>query len=209
MISFMLVAISGIMTASNESWINNSLTLKVNAKVNLVASNESRYRTLTFSDGPFLKNWQAGFTYKLPKNFSLGIAYKRENTEKSTYLLTENRITFDAGWKTKFSSKCAFDIRLRTEVRGFEKDLGTNHLRFRLRLRVKTKMALGNIKMSPYIAFEPFGDTKNDEINRYRLYIGTGITLTKNASWAVKYVRQGTKDKETLHALVTGINLKF
>lgn len=194
--------------ADSQGWINNSLSLKIDSKFSIKLTNESRYEEITFKDN-FMKNWQAGIIYKLSKKLYVAFAYKRENEQKSTYLLHENRFTLETGWKTNLSKTISFDARFRTEIRRYEDDLAENHLRFRLRLRFKSKFKLGVLTIKPFVAIEPFGDTKNDEINRYRFYIGGAIPLGKHVDFVVNYVRQGTKDKETIHVLNTGVDLKF
>lgn len=161
------VGLGGNAWAENQGWINNSLSLKISSNVNLFVTNETRYEKLTFMES-FMRNWQLGLKYKLGKAFHVAAGYKRENTDKGTYNLAENRLTLEAGWKKKLGKKVTFDVRFRTEVRGFEKDLSDNHLRFRLRFRLKSSMKIGALTFKPFLAIEPFGDTKADEINRYR-----------------------------------------
>jgi len=205
----LLLAVSPL-AADDQGWINNSMTVKLGDTSNLSfkITNEIRYHELTFMN-PFLHNFQSGFVLKLKKNFSLGAYYKRENEVKTDYTLTENRFTFDAGWKMKVSSRCNFDVRLRNEIRRFDNELSKNHLRFRLRLRLKSSMDVGAVIFKPFIGIEPFADNKVKEVFRYRFYLGSGVTLTEHVDWVVNYVQQGTRDKETIDIINTGIDLKF
>ena len=208
-LAVLLVLLTGVtMFAAEQGWINNSLSFKINNKFTLKFTNESRYEELTYSNN-FMKNWQGGIVYNISKKLYFAALYKREDTQKTGYILHENRITLETGWKTKLSKKLDFDVRFRAEIRGFEEDLSENHIRFRLRLRIKTKTKIGKMKINPFIAMEPFGDTKDDEINRYRFYAGFVFPMGKHAGFVINYIQQGTKDKDTIHILNTGVELKF
>lgn len=206
-ISFLCVSWT-VLLGESQGWINNSISFKINKKVSLKFTNEARYNELTYSD-PFMKNWQGGLVFKLsPKIYIAGL-YKREDTQKSSFLLHENRLTLEAGWKTKLGKKLDFDVRFRTEIRRFEDDLDDNHLRFRLRARFKSKFSIGQLVLKPFIAIEPFGDTKNDEINRYRFYAGFVFPMGKHAGLVINYIQQGTKNKDSIYIINTGVELKF
>ncbi len=208
-LAMMLVLMAGsTLFAEEQGWINNSLSFKINKKFTLKFTNESRYNELTYTNN-FMRNWQGGIIYNFSKKFYFAVLYKREDTQKSQFLLHENRFTLETGWKTKLSKKLDFDIRFRVEIRGFEEGLSDNHLRFRLRARVKTKMKIAQLKLNPFIAVEPFGDTIVDEIFRYRFYAGFVFPMGKHAGFVLNYIRQGSKDKDTIHILNTGVELKF
>jgi hypothetical protein len=210
------VALIGIMVfwsvsalpAEDQGWINNSLTLTLNSKVSLKFTNEIRTREITFAD-PVLHNWQGGVLRSLSNRTYVGVFFKRETTDKGTFTLRENRLTLEAGWKLPLTRKSRFDVRFRTEIRGFRDDRAENHLRFRLRLRFVTRAELGKIVLKPFIATEPFADTLVDKINRNRFYLGVMVPLTANVEWVVNYIRQDTSGKDPLHVLNTGVELKF
>lgn len=205
----MVVYLAGTkLVADSQGWLNNSLTFKINPKFSLRFSNETRCNELTYTD-PYLKNWQGGIVYNPSKNLYVSFLYKRENTKKTSFLLHENRFTLEGGWKINLSKKAVFDIRLRTEIRRYEDDLAENHLRFRLRARLKCKWKIGQLKLDPFIAVEPFADTIVDEIFRYRFYAGFVFPMGKHAGFVINYIRQGTRDKESINILNTGVELKF
>ena len=196
------------LVADSQAWINNCLTFKINPNFSLRLSNETRCNELTYM-GTYLKNWQGGIVYNPSKNLYVSFLYKREDSKKTSYILHENRFSLESGWKVNLSKKAAFDIRFRTEIRGYEDDLAKDHLRFRLCLRIKTKMKIGQLKLDPFIAIEPFADTMVDEIFRYRFYAGFVFPMGKHAGFVINYIRQGTKDKESINILNTGVELKF
>jgi len=205
---FFFILLGSFSFPDDQGWINNSLTIKIDPKFSLKMTNETRCYDLTYKD-PFLKNFQAGLVYSLPKNFYVAFLYKRESTDKQVYQLKENRLTFEGGWKFDLDKKTSFDARFRTEIRSFEKSLSENHLRFRFRLRLRTKVDIGQLHLKPFIATEPFADTIVDDIFRNRFYLGTVFVLTKNVDLVVNYIRQDTKGKDTNHILNTGFELKF
>ncbi|MBN1197058.1 MAG: DUF2490 domain-containing protein [Candidatus Aminicenantes bacterium] len=207
-IIIMILLFSGVLAADDQGWINNSLTLSVDKKISLKFTNEIRTQEITFADG-FLHNWQGGVVWKASSSTYLAALYKRETTDKGAYNLQENRLTLEAGWKLSMSNRTRFDVRFRTEIRGFEDDRADHHLRFRLRLRFTTQLTLGKLVLKPFIATEPFADTIADKINRNRFYLGTAVPLSAHVVWVVNYIRQDTSGKDPLHVLNTGVELKF
>lgn len=203
-----LLTLSPHMYADTQGWNNNSLTFGLSSKWSLKLTNELRADELTYMD-PFLKNFQGGLVYKLPSNFYIAALYKRENTKKADFNLAENRYTFEGGWKTALGKTWDMDMRIRAEVRRFDLGLSRNHMRYRFRLRFRTKLKIGKIEFRPFIATEPFADSIQEIIFRNRFYIGSSIPLGKNSSITINYIRQDTKNKQTLHILNTGVDLKF
>ncbi|MBN2246064.1 MAG: DUF2490 domain-containing protein [Candidatus Aminicenantes bacterium] len=205
----MLFLTSGlIIKAEDQGWINNEIKFNVNEKWDLAFSNEGRFNEITYQN-PYLKNWQAGVLYSLPKNFYLGLRYKRETSDEVLFVLSENRVTLETGWKKRLGERLNFDLRFRTEIRDFEKELSDDHLRFRFRVRLTTSLKIGNLHLKPFIATEPFGDTLSDEIFRNRFYLGTSFVLSEKVDLIINYIRQDTKDKETVHILNTGFDIEI
>jgi hypothetical protein len=198
----------GTLFPDTQAWLNNSLSLKINNRFNLKFTNETRYNQITFMD-PYLKNWQGGVVYNLPKQFYVAFLYKRENSEQVDVVLSENRFTLEGGWNKKVSRAVDFNCRFRTEIRRYQYGLAENHLRFRFRLGFKMELKIGNLTMRPFIATEPFADTISDRIFRNRFYIGTAFPLGKKVEWIVNYIREDARKKETIHILNSGLNLKF
>jgi len=194
--------------ADGQGWINNSLSISLDARFSLLLTQETRFHEPTYMD-PYLKNWQCGLSYKLPKNFYLAAMYKREHVQKPELRIAEDRVTFESGWKTGLSEAVSFDCRFRTEIRSYDQEVEQNHLRFRMRIRLRMEMNIGKMRLRPFIATEPFGDSKADTINRNRFYLGTGIILNNNFELTINYIRQDTRGKETLHILNSGVQLKF
>lgn len=191
-----------------QAWLNNSITFKTTSDLSLKLTQEARYHEVTYMDS-YLHNWQGGLLYKLPKNFYVAFLYKRENTKKPNFNLAENRFTLESGWKIKIQKNLDFDCRFRTEIRRYDKDLSQHHLRFRLRIRLKGTIRVGDLQLKPFIGTEPFADTIKDSIFRNRFYLGTAIELSENADLIVNYIRQDTRDKQTIHILNSGIDIKF
>lgn len=207
-LSSAFLSLNAPLRADDQGWNNNSVSFTLAHHLSLKLSNEVRHRELTFMN-PYLKNWQGGFSVILPANFTAAVFYKRENSQNTDFLLAENRYTLEAGWKTELFPEWVLDLRFRTEIRRYDQELAADHLRFRFRVRLKTKLTIGSLKMTPFIASEPFCDTLADTINRHRFYLGTNVTLSKNVELVANYIRQDTKGKEALHIFNTGIELKF
>jgi len=205
-IAFLLLSVS--LSADDQGWINNSLTLKVNSKISLKFTNEIRHQEIAFADA-FLHNWQGGVVWKASARTYAGVFYKRETTASLDDNINENRLTLEGGWQLPLTKKSRFDVRFRTEIREFRAGRKEDHLRFRLRLRFTTQINLGSLKLKPFVATEPFADTLADKINRNRFYLGVGVPLTAHLQWVVNYIRQDTSGKDPLHILNTGVDLKF
>lgn len=202
------LAAGPFLLADGQSWLNNSATFKIDSHWSLKLTNEARHNEVAFMDA-YLKNWQGGLVYNLPKSFYVAALYKRETSQKPAYVLSENRFTLESGWGTKLSGDWSLDFRFRTEFRQYEDDLADDCFRFRLRARLRAKLKIGALILKPFIASEPFADTLEDRINRHRFYLGTLFPMGEHAELMVNYIRQDTKGKEVVHILNSGINLKF
>jgi len=204
----LLLGLSGMGMAEHQGWLNNSISLKVNSRISLKFTQEVRHSELTFTEG-YLHNWQGGAIWKSGSRTHLAVFYKRETVDKLDGNQQENRFTLEGGWKLPLTRNTNLDLRFRTEIRRFEDHLAENHLRFRLRLRLVTQVKIGALTLKPFVAIEPFADTKADKINRNRIYLGTVIPLSTHLEWVVNYIRQDTSGKDPLHILNTGVALKF
>ncbi len=198
--------------AKDQGWINNSLSLGVTKKLTLKITQESRYAEAIYFGNPFFQNIQLGPVYKLPADFYVALLYKREIEEKSSLTSHENRVTYEGGWKRGVTDDLKFDARVRLESRDFEERVLEDHIRYRVRFRFTYRLETDKLKLAPFIATEPFGDDKgstDDFVNRNRFYVGTGVPVSERVTLVVNYMRQDTKNKETIHALNTGIELKL
>jgi hypothetical protein len=208
MVFIFILVLGQLVLADEQSWFKNTLDLTLGSRVKAKLSQEIRHNEVTLM-APYLTNVEGGLDVSLFKNLSISLLYRRQNEEKTDYMLKENRFMVDVNWQKKIGQKAAFDVRFRTEIRNFRESRAENHLRFRLRLRLGGKYKIGKLALNPFIAIEPFGDTLADEINRYRFYLGTVFPFGEHVGFLLGYIRQGTKDKETLHILYTGFQLKF
>lgn len=194
--------------ADEQSWLKNNLDISISSRLKAKLSQEARYDEITFML-PYLSNIEGGLDFSFYRNVSISLLFRRQNEKSTNDVLKEKRFMVDLNWKKKFGQKVAVDVRFRTEIRSFGEGQVENHLRFRLRLRLQFQCKSNKFEMKPFIAIEPFGDTLSDEVNRYRLYLGTVLPLSNNIGFLISYIRQGTKDKETLHILNSGFQLKF
>jgi hypothetical protein len=210
-IIFLFILIGGWSSGfcdTSQSWFNNSATFAVSSKLDLKLTQESRHLDITYSN-PYLKNVQGGIVFKLPENFYFATLYKREHVEIGDIVYNENRYTLEGGWKTKVAEKLDFDIRFRTEIREFDEESTEDHLRFRLRLRMKSKLSIGKLQLKPFIALETFGKTKIYTVQRSRLYIGTNFPLSEHVEFSISYLWLATRHAESIHILHSGFELKF
>jgi hypothetical protein len=193
---------------TSQAWFKNTATFTLSSKWSLKLSHETRNLDIAYSN-PYLKNVAGGFVFHLPKNFYFSTVYKREHVEIQDIVYNENRFQLEAGWKTKVAEKLDFDIYFRTEIREFEEELQEDHLRFRLRLRFKTLLSIGKLKLKPFIANETFGKTKINTVQKNRFYVGTMIPLSEHVEFGLSYIWLATRGAESIHIFHSGFELKF
>lgn len=207
---FILAA--GKIRAEVDGWINHAVTLKVTDQLSFKATQEQRFVKPSYAGVPYLQNIQAGISYNLPSNFYVAILYKLENEDMGDFLAQENRISYETGWKIKLGESVQFDTRARLEVRNFQQKVLEDHHRYRFRIRFTAYTHFGQLEVNPFIATEPFGDNKDkttDVIFRNRFYAGFAFPVNGKIKLIANYIRQDTKDKDTLHILNTGIELSL
>ncbi|MDH3215119.1 MAG: DUF2490 domain-containing protein [Candidatus Krumholzibacteria bacterium] len=207
-----LLFLSGLASAETQGWINNGVSLAVTRTVGFDFSWEGRYGSAVYYGTPFLRNLQIAPVYKLPANAYLTVRYKREEVTQSSFISHENRVTYEGGWKMRLAEDLAFDTRLRFESRNFEEETVQDHLRYRFRVRVTYKLRFQKLHIDPFIATEPFGDDKGSTevfLNRNRFYLGAGIPVTEKVKLVASYIRQDTRDKDTIHIMNMGIMFKL
>ena len=204
----LLVSLNESLQAEGQGWFNNSLNVTINDDFYLMFRSQIRAHDVSFQD-PFVYILESGLGYKLPKNFYLATFYRRQTSKTADHQINENRYALDAGWKTKLNKVFSFDWRFRTEIRRFEQNSDVNHFRFRPYLRLTAAFKLGELKLKPFIAEEPFWDTKIDDFSQNRFYLGTAILLSEKVEFVLSYLRQDLKKKEPNHVLYTGFNLRF
>lgn len=205
-ISFLFLNIK--VHAEGQGWFNNSLNLTINNKFSLVLKSQIRTHDISFQD-PFVYILEGSAGYKLPKNFHLATYYRRQTSKSGNRQVIENRYTLEAGWKKKLSKSLSFDWHFRAERRSFEQNADVNHFRFRLYIRFTVNVKLGDLSLKPFVAEEPFWDTKVDAFSQNRFYLGTAVLLTENVEFVLSCLRQDLKNKEPNHVLFTGFNLRF
>lgn len=204
---FLLPAVQPLQSES-QGWMSHSLSYQAGTRLTLSLSNEMRFEKPAFSDR-YLYNWLGMIAYRISGGFYAAAGYQLEKTKTLQFTLEENRIVFDVGWRKQIAKKLELGIRLRIESRKFDDDLAEDQMRFRLKVRLSTQLRPGSFTVRPFAAIEPFGDDKDKEINRYRFYAGIIFPVSGNLGILVGYIRQATKNRETLHILNTGLKLSF
>ncbi len=208
-IFFILFTVMNL-SAKEQGWLNNSLSLKIIENLKLKASQESRFPKVTYFGNRVLNNIVIGLGFKLPLNFNAGLSYKLENEIKSSTISDENRYIFDTGWKWKIAGELSMDNRLRIESRNYRESEFKDHWRYRFRLRFKFKIEINeDLAFIPFIGSEPFADSISREVYRNRFYLGTEVSVSKNVKFIANYMRQDTKGKDPVDALNSGIDLSF
>lgn len=193
---------------TSQAWLTNMVTFSLSSRLDLKISQHGRYLDITYSD-PYLKNFQGGIVLKLPKNFYVATLYRRDHVHILDAIYNENRFTLETGWKTKAAEKLDFDIRFRTEIREYEEEVMEDHLRFRLRLRLKSDLNIGKLRLKPFVAAETFGKSKIYTAQASRFYFGTLFPLSDHVEFGISYIWLAIRGAESIHILHSGFELKF
>ncbi len=207
---FMLIFCGGprLYCDSDQAWLVNSATFKVSSAMSLKLTQESRHLDITYFH-PYLMGLHGGVIFNLAKNFHFAAIYKRAHVEYQEILYNEDRIILEGGWKTEVAENLDFDLRFRTEIRKFDAETPEDHVRFRLRLRLKTELSIGELELKPFIAVETFGKSKVYTVQRSRLYAGTNFPLGDHVEFILSYMWLASRHDESIHILFSGFELKF
>jgi len=206
-LSLCLALLGGPAAAEDQGWLNNSLTLTASPLWKFKFTQELRTLDIAYAD-PYLHNLQVGVVRSLPRNFYLAVLYKREHTERNALPLDENRYTLEGGWKYRLSPDLDFDFRARTEIRRYSIE-NRDHTRFRFRARLKYSLALGTLKLKPFIATETFGKDKIHTVQKNRLYLGSFVPLSDHVELVFNYIWLNQRELEDIHIFNSGVELKF
>ena len=198
--------------AQTQSWMTNTVNVRVTEKLAVCLCHESRYAgNMSFAD-PFLDGLQGGLNCKLPSKFYVGALYRRENYQTRAGGYRENRATVEGGWTPDLFGGIRFYSRLRVESRHFGNVSVEDHIRVRAKAGLSHKARFGRINLAPFVSTEVFGDDRDHwdtYINRNRFLLGTKIILSDHLGFTVNYVRQDTKGLPVVHAVDTGLNLSL
>lgn len=201
---------SGPARAEDQSWLANSATFGLGeGPWSLGIAQETRSYGLDYGD-VYLQNATVSIGRKLPKDFSFRIGLRREEAEKTSFDLRENRLLLEGGWARRLAPRWRFDVRMRNEIRTFESDREDDDVRIRFRFRLRTERTIGQLEVEPFVwteVFETLGEPGAFERNRFGL--GAAVKVRPNVSIDLHYLRQDTEGKETIHGFGTGVDLKF
>ena len=192
--------------SDGQSWFEDALTINVGSTWQLKATHELRFGKTSY-DETLLQNVSVGLVRKLPWDFSIGILYKREKERTPQGSRLEDRYIADVSWATDVARRASFDTRFLTEVRTFRRGAANDVVRFRLRMRVRTRAPVGVLRMRPFVWTELF--TGQDQPLRNRFSAGVVFHVTPHVGVVLSYIRQDTRGREALNIASTGIQLTF
>ena len=210
---FLLLVVPLLLAAAasaseTQSWLGNSLTFGLSDAWRLEVTQEFRSDGLDYGDR-FLRNWSLGAARNLPRSTYLGVSFKRERQDKIGFTRRENRLTLEGGWKKVLSSRVSLDTRFRSEFRRFESDRDANHVRYRVRVRLRRKLEIFERQIGLFVSSELFGSSTSETLDRNRFSLGTTVSIAKQTEVLVAYLHQDTDNKGAINALKTGFKLSF
>lgn len=154
---------------------------------------------------------QLGIEYELGKRIDMGMAYRYAFTEENAALSensidyeNKNRLTIDLGINLKrFENDLKIKNRLRYQMNIDDDGDQKSYIREKISLDYK----LSNL-WSPYSAIEVYYQAQKNQINAFRLYIGSEIDMNQH-KLDFFYILEADIDTKTELFYILGMNYKF
>jgi hypothetical protein len=190
----------------DQNWTGNTVKLRVGKSLQVWCTQEIRSNDVTAYNDIFAKYIEFTLRHGPNKTFYWALRYRHQWNEKKNISIGEDRWVFEAGAKARAYPWLTLDMRLRFDGKNFDKAGVEDYAWYRLRLRSTVHTHIKRLRISPFLAMEPFGNTptKNEPfINRHRLYAGSGIPIGNHFVLVMDYIRQDLRGRETEHILRT------
>ena len=172
--------------ADSQIWTETQVSIKLRPDLRLILIGTIR---LGRNDSAFI-NEQAGIG--LSRNFGehlTGAVYYRYISSEPTpdRQSRENRLQFELTPRTPLKWGFGMSDRNRIEWRNIN---GRVSWRYRNRLQFDHPVAIGERRITPYVAGEIQCDTRYDTCNRNQVYAGARVPLSKHVTFDGFYMRQ-------------------
>ena len=189
-----------------QFWNSNGVVGKLSERWQIQVDEEFRFGK--DMEELYYYHTDAGFVFKVSSKFTLGLNYRHV-----TNLIGDNKWevehrphingTFKWSWGgINFSNRGRFELRIRPDR--------DNQWRFRDKLSMAVPFQFDSIKLSPYIADEPYYDFDAEEWNRNRIYGGVNVLFMKHFETELYYMLQSSKSKDKWSDInVSGLKLKY
>lgn len=188
-----------------QIWHTQVQEKKLNKKTGL--SLEEEFRFGDDSNDFYYHHYDAGVSYDLTKNFSLGLNYRHIYEKKSGKFKEENRPHINAIYKWELLG-FKVDDRSRLEYRHF--DYQVDSWQYRNKANIKLPWKITKLEAQIYLADEIFVNLNEGELTRNRFYSGFGLTLAKNIKIDIYYLLQRSKSSgKWVNANVLGTKFKI
>jgi hypothetical protein len=190
-----------------QYWNTESIEGNINEKWKIKLEEEFRFGD---EAGEFYYHHSdLGLSYKCYEWLKLGLNYRQVYEKKNRDWKQENRphLNGTVKWALadfKFTDRSRLEYRIREG-----KD---DALRYRNKLTIKFPFKWTKFNIQPYLADEVFVDFDQGELNRNRLYVGTGCKLIKYLKADVFYLWQSSKSSDSwvdYNIVGTKLNIVF
>jgi len=204
-----LAMLSTNIKADNSSlhWQDIKVAVKINSHLALDFYDRIRWREF-----PYTTTYQAciqrGLKYNFNARLSSLLAFRYEIINRTGYYEFENRTLLEFAYKLSSIKKFDLSLAQRTELRFFTRSTPDN-VRLRFRGNVEKKVKIMTQQFVPSISGELFWDSHADEINRFRLYMGSDYNMDKHFSTSLYYIREFNKGARNLDIIDTVIKISF
>ncbi len=192
--------------ANDQNWTSNTFKWRINKTLQFWFTQEIRSNNMTSFDDIFAKYLEVTVRHAANSTFYWAVRYRHQWNEKKGVSIGEDRWVVEGGAKTTAFRRLTLDVRLRFDGKNFDHSAAEDYIWYRMRFRSTVHLQMGNFRISPFLATEPFGNTlpaTKTFINQNRLYAGATFPMGNHFVLAVDYIRQDIRGREPDHILRT------
>lgn len=175
-----LLAITSLSAGVDRTYLGLSITSEVADDWEVSLTPERRFDSENDIE---LYQTDLELTYKLKKNFEVGIGYRIGSVDTGDEWKDFDRWNVDLKYKTRWK-QLTTQLRLRY-VRGQDEDQNTKEF---LRYRIKSSFDLKQLNLKPFLSYEYF-DSLDKENSRDRHAYSGGVSYEpfKNHEFSIEY----------------------
>jgi hypothetical protein len=183
----------------------------VQATINL----KDRWSLVLFGTARLGRGWTAinneqlgvGVTKRLGSGFSTSLMYRRVYSQPQPGRnVVEDRLFGDLTPRWALTKRWQLSDRNRFEWRRID---GRTSFRYRNRPQLERPISIGEKRITPYISFETFFDSRFREWSRFQIYTGTRIPLSRHLTLDGFYMHQWDDRARPGYIDVVGAQWRF
>ena len=158
----------------------------------------------------FLTSTGIGIRRRLKSDITLGAGYRYRVRGRGSARVTEHRLISEVIDLRSFGRSIDVAIRLRSELRLFERRTRADEIRLRLRGRIRFSRSFGSNIVQPFLANEIFlTPARNHRPDKNRLAAGLYWTPRPTLRLKIAFTRENRQDLPRVNAIDTQITIRF